>query len=578
MQFGLRALTFLVLMLVFPLISRQSLADDAGWYGILDVGVREFRFFVQPKSENDQEKWQLVSLDEGDAKFDLDDVQITTETLSFQIRKTAATFEGRISADGQKADGRWKQRGTDFPLSFRKVEKRPEDKPSEIWVGDLSVLFQKLKIQFRVYRKADGSEDVRFDSLSQQAGGFKAVRTVKDGAWTVTVEAVKGTFEGKASADGKSVAGKWSQGGPQLDLILQRSETTPEPEKPKRPQTPVPPFPYTATEVKFPSLEEGVVLAGTLTVPKTPKPASGFPAAILISGSGPQDRDETLLDHKPFAVIADALTRRGICVLRFDDRGTAESTGDFAKATSENFASDVEGAIRFLKTQKGVNAKQIGLIGHSEGGLIAPMVSVRNSDVAWIVLLAGPAVNGAEILKSQGRLIAQAEGITDTSVLDAQTKSQDVLISLVLQNPKASAEELLPKAMEQLADMAPKEESKQAEFKAELTGGLKELSSPWFRFFLVHDPGAVLEKVTCPVLALNGEKDTQVDPKLNLPRLRDALKKAGNDSSAVEEIPGVNHLFQTCRTGGVSEYNTIEETVAPAVLTKVADWIFQKSH
>lgn len=578
MQLSSRALTFLMLTMVFPFSASQSLADDSMWYGVMDIGVREFRFFIQPGSEKNANKWQLVSFDEGDATFDLDDFKLTKDVLSFQLKATAAAFEGTITADGQKADGRWKQRGADFPFSFRKVDTRPEDKPSEIWVGDLSVLFQKLKIQLRVYRKDDGSEEIRFDSLSQKAGGFKAVRTVKDGAWTVTVEGVKGTFEGKAAADGKSVAGKWSQGGPQLELILERSETSPEPEKPKRPQTPVPPFPYAATTVKFPSLEEGVVLAGILTVPKTPKPASGFPAAILISGSGPQDRDETLLDHKPFAVIADALTRRGICVLRFDDRGTAESTGDFAKATSENFASDVEGAIRFLKNQQDVNAKQIGLIGHSEGGLIAPMVSVKNSDVAWIVLLAGPAVNGAEILKSQGRLIAQAEGVTDAALLDAQTKSQEVLISLVLQNPNASAEELLPKAMEQLADVAPKEESKQAEFQAELTGGLKELSSPWFRYFLAHDPGAVLEKVTRPVLALNGEKDTQVDPKLNLPRIREALKKAGTERSTAEEISGVNHLFQTCRTGGVSEYSTIEETVAPIVLQKVGDWILQQAH
>jgi len=197
--------------------------------------------------------------------------------------------------------------------------------------------------------------------------------------------------------------------------------------------------------------------------------------------------------------------------------------------------------------------------------------------VAWIVLLAGPAVNGAEILKSQGRLIAQAEGVSDPAVLDAQTKSQEILIKLVLQNPMATLEQLLPKAIEQLAEMAPKEETKQAEFKAGLTGGLKELSSPWFRFFLVHDPGEVLQKVTCPVLALNGEKDTQVDPKLNLPIIREALKKAGNKHSSVEEIPGVNHLFQTCRTGGVSEYNSIEETVSPTVLQKVSDWILQVS-
>jgi pimeloyl-ACP methyl ester carboxylesterase len=236
---------------------------------------------------------------------------------------------------------------------------------------------------------------------------------------------VAGKFEGELAPDGNSVSGKWSQGGPQLELTLKRSELAAAPAPLKRPQTPRPPFPYEVTEVSFASVEAGVRLAGTMTVPRTPAPAGGFPAAVLISGSGPQDRDETLLEHRPFAVLADTLTRSGIAVLRFDDRGTGQSTGNFAAADSRNFMQDVLGAIRFLQNQPGINSQSVGLIGHSEGGLIGTMASAGSKDVAFLVLLAGPGVSGAEILLSQGQLIARAEGIIDEKILQAQRTQQD---------------------------------------------------------------------------------------------------------------------------------------------------------
>jgi pimeloyl-ACP methyl ester carboxylesterase len=563
-------------MLYLTSLCAAANAEDRVWYGTMDAGPREFRFIIQPASADAKDKWQLISLDEGGAVFSLDNFKLADNELAFELRRTNAAFSGVLSFKGDEAEGRWKQQGADIELILRRMPEAPKDQPDEIWFGDLSVLFQKLTMQLRVYRNPDGTESVRFDSVSQKAGGFKAVRSVKDDKWSVTVDGVKGTFDGKVSEDGDEVIGTWSQGGPPLELKLKRTTTAPPvPEKPKRPQTPVAPFPYKAEEVSFESAEKGVQLAGTLTIPEVVA-SDGVPAAILISGSGPQDRDETLLDHKPFAVIADALTRKGIAVLRFDDRGTEGSAGDFAKATSRNFADDVRGALRFLKADNRINAHRTGMIGHSEGGIVGPLVAADNPDVAFLIMLAGPAVNGSEILKSQGQLIMKAEGVTDPATLAHERATQEILIATILAEPEGtSAESLTTKVLLSLADQAPKDEAGKKAFEQSIAGGVRQLSSPWFRFFLTHDPAPVLKKVHCPVLALNGELDTQVDPKLNLPLIREILKTTGNPNSSAEELPKLNHLFQTCLRGAVSEYESIEETMAPQVLNRIADWILK---
>lgn len=551
-------------------------AEDRVWYGSMDAGPREFRFIIQPVSADTEDKWQLTSLDEGGVIFPLDNFRLANNELAFELRRTSAAYSGTLSSTNDEAKGRWKQRGADLELTLRRMADVPSDRPDEIWVGELAVLFQKLKVQFRVYQNADGTEAVRFDSVSQKAGGFKATRAVKDGKWSVTVEGVRATFEGQVSKDGSEVTGKWTQGGSPLELKLTRgSAAQPAAEKPKRPQTPVGPFPYKTEEVSFESAEKGVQLAGTLTIPEFVS-ADGVPAAILISGSGPQDRDETLLEHKPFAVIADALTRKGIAVLRFDDRGTAGSSGDFEKSTSQNFADDVRGALRFLKADRRINAGRTGLIGHSEGGIVGPLVAADNPEVAFLVLLAGPSVNGAEILKSQGQLMMKAEGVTDPSTLAEARASQEILIATILGEPEnTSAEVITEKVLFKLAEQVPKDEAGRKEFEQSIATGVRQLSSPWFRFFLTHDPAPILRKVHCPVLALNGELDTQVDPKLNLPLIREILKATGNPNSAAEELAKLNHLFQTCQRGAISEYETIEETIAPQVLNRLSDWILQ---
>ncbi len=544
------------------------------WSGTMDAGARVFRFRIEAATDaNGPTAQQLVSLDEGNQVFRLDDFQLNDAHLTFSLKVSKATYAGELSDGGKTSVGKWTQAGKDFDLVLHKVAAVPIDQPAEIWSGTLNALFQKLTLRVRVYRDDDGMEKVYFDSVSQKASGFKATRTIDDDQWKIEVPSIGGTFKGNANADKSEVSGKWTQGGVSLDLTLIPETTTTEVavEAPNRPQTPKPPFPYAIEEVTFRNEADGVQLAGTLTIPKTDRPC---PAVVMITGSGPQDRDETLLDHKPFWVIADHLSRHGIAVLRFDDRGTGSSKGDLAQATSEDFANDVEAAFDYVKKDPRIAAKAVGLIGHSEGGIIAPMVAARRSDVAFTVLLAGTGVNGKEILLSQGQLILQAEGVSDKSLLKVQRETQLAMIDTILESaPDASSDSLVNTAMQRLAAVLPEESLKEANLKDSVSVGMERINSPWFRYFLTYEPASQLERVKCPVLAINGEKDVQVDPRLNLPAIQAALEKGGNTRFKTIEFPSMNHLFQTCTTGGVSEYQTIEETVSPIVLKTVTNWI-----
>jgi pimeloyl-ACP methyl ester carboxylesterase len=309
-------------------------------------------------------------------------------------------------------------------------------------------------------------------------------------------------------------------------------------------------------------------------VPRGPGP---FPAVILISGSGAQDRDETLLQHKPFRVLADALTRRGIAVLRVDDRGIGGSTGSASGSTSEDFAGDVLAGIAYLKRRPEIDAKKIGLIGHSEGGIIAPMVAGRSGDVAFIVMLAGTGLPGEEILYMQARLIAKVMG-ADEKRIERQREFQKRLFDIIKSeaDPKKAAARMREAAQELVSALPEDERKRGGDISALLNAQLTRVESPWFRFFLGYDPRPTLAKVRCPVLALNGEKDLQVPPKENLREIEKALKQGGNEHVTVKELPGLNHLFQTCTTGSVAEYAAIEETIAPAALKVIGDWVVER--
>ena len=457
-------------------------------------------------------------------------------------------------------------------LATRGLASQAVAPPETVWEGAMQVVAGlELRIVLHVVTPAEGPPQATFDSPDQGAKGLKVdTITLKPESLSFTMQALRAEFTGKLSADGTEAVGQWKQGGASLPLTLKKTDR---PSERRRPQTPKPPFPYHAVPLTYENKAGGVRLAGTLTVPQG---AGSFPAVILISGSGAQDRDETILGHKPFLVLADHLTRRGIAVLRVDDRGVGGSSGKVVSSTSEDFAGDVEAGIATLKARPDINPKAIGLIGHSEGGIIAPLVATRSSDVAFIVLLAGTGLPGNEILISQVGLLLKASG-ADQDKVDAGVRRQRRLLAAVKtakDDPKAK--EALRAIVEEMRDDLPEPARKDFdESRKAINAQIAQLYTRWIQFFLTYDPRPTLARVRCPVLALNGANDLQVAPHENLTEIEKALRSGGNDRVVIKELPRLNHLFQTSETGLPAEYARIEETIAPSVLTLIGDWIAQ---
>jgi len=442
-----------------------------------------------------------------------------------------------------------------------------------IWQGVLKVGGIELRLVIKVSKTADDQYTAMLDSPDQGAKDIPAsLVSFKNGDVKIEVKAIFGVYEGKMEDD-NTITGEWKQGATTLPLIMKRTDKAPE--LPRRPQEPQKPYPYREEEVSYDNAKAGIKLAGTLTMPNSDGP---FPAAVLITGSGPQDRDEALLGHKPFLVLADYLTRQGIAVLRFDDRGVGKSTGEFAKAMSADFATDVLAGVEYLKTRKEIHPKQIGLIGHSEGGLIAPIVAAQSRDAAFIVLMAGPGISGDEILYLQGALIARAGGANETAIAKNLELQKKMFAVIKAERDNVVAEKKMHPIWTQALTTLTDEEKKALNFTGANPDSLfqaqiKQLLSPWFRYFLFYDPQLTLKKVKCPVLAINGEKDLQVPPKENLAAIAKALKAGGNKEFITKELPSLNHLFQNATTGAPAEYNKIEETISPNALQIMGDWI-----
>lgn len=429
------------------------------------------------------------------------------------------------------------------------------------------------------------------DIPTQHASGLTLVDVAADGKvvkFTLkppgAPQSAWARFEATADADGQTASGFLHQAGMDLPLKMTRAKEGEAKKELKRPQEPKPPFPYNEREVTYVNPADGTKLAGTLAYPKGD---GKFPAVIMITGSGAQDRNESLMGHKPFLVIADHLTRHGFAVLRVDDRGVGGSSGTISESTSADFAGDVLAGVEFLARQPEVDAGRIGLIGHSEGGLIAPMVASRSDKVAFIVLLAGTGLPGREIIKLQSELIGRVQGGSEVDA-KAAAEVQDQIFDLLAGGADESAirakireigEQQIAIA-EASADPKVNEQVKAARSTLDATvqAQTKELSSKWFRYFLTLDPRIALRTTKCPVLALNGGLDLQVPPRANLPEIQKALAEAGNHDVTVTELPGLNHLFQTCTTGSPSEYATIEETFSPAALEVVLAWLRQHAH
>jgi pimeloyl-ACP methyl ester carboxylesterase len=426
------------------------------------------------------------------------------------------------------------------------------------WLGTLQIPPAPLRVVFNIERGANGTWTGTADSPDQFAFGIPITRvTVTGDSVVITMDAIGLEFSGQVSRDGQTLSGVVVQDGQPLPLTLERQ---PGPLDYGRPQDPVPPFPYNTLNLTFPSDEPGVTLAGTLTWPEGPGP---FTTVVLITGSGPQNRNEELLNHRPFLVLSDALTRANIAVLRYDDRGFGESTGDFDSATSLDFATDVRGALEYLRSQTTFPVGPVGLVGHSEGGLIAPLVADGNADVSFLVLLAGPSADGATTIISQRRAIAAANGASPAE-LDLDEAQQRAVLACV-DDPAAATEEVDACSRQELANQGVSE--------PELSAILAQLESPWMRWFLAYDPAPVLRRTRVPVLALTGSLDLQVLASLNVPVMEEAFQTAGNEQAIVAELPGLNHLFQHATTGSPEEYGLISETMAPEVLAQIAEWI-----
>jgi hypothetical protein len=445
--------------------------------------------------------------------------------------------------------------------------------PSGDWLGTLNVGAIKLRLTLKIMRTDAGFAGT-MDSVDQGANGIPifSIQFQKP-AVVLEIKSIAAKFNGVLADDGSEISGQWNQSGQSLPLVFKRLE---KPLKLNRPQEPKKPYPYREELMTCMNSKAGVNLAGTLTLPKE---GGRFPAVVLITGSGYHDRNESLMGHRPFLILADFLTRQGIAVLRFDDRGVGGSSGNKTTSTDEDLTEDILAAVEWLKQRSDIDPKHIGLIGHSDGGIIASLAAVRAPEVAFIVLMAGPGVPMNKLLQTQAMEIARANGLNGESVslfCRYQSRAYDIL-------KHQPDDQLAEKALRELWDEAVKnftvdERNRLGLDDAGKSGLIKSMLTPWFRNILSYNPGSTLVKVRCPVLALNGEKDLQVLSKDNLSGIAAALKAGDNNDFQTVELPGLNHLFQTCKTGLPAEYGEIEETISPSALKLMADWIRQRTN
>ena len=561
----IRHLAGLFAGLSLALAAQAALAQQAtgNWLGALVVSPA-VTLHVAIHIHESAATGTFDSLDQAIYDVPLSYIAVTGGSLSFSIARLHATYAGTWDAAGHGWSGQWTQNGRSLPLTL--VPGEPPATPTITgldgdWDGTLSVGGgMKLRLALHVETGPRGTW-ARLDSIDQQSKVAVSALSRDGQTLHLEIKLIGAAYDATLESKGQTLTGTWVQGGQSMPLVLTRRAAGQAAAVLKRPQTPVKPYPYREEEVTFEEPGSHVKLAGTLTLPEGAGP---FPAVVLVSGSGPNTRNEPILGHQLFLVLADHLTRHGIAVLRYDKRGTGTSTGDYAKATTEDFAHDADAAAAWLRARKEIDPAKVGLIGHSEGGLIVPMVAVADPKVDFIVMMAGPGVDGAQVLAEQGRLISRAMGMTDQQVADDSTLREQMIAIVRAEKDPAVAEAKL----RALLAANPQMNGQPA---AVIDAQIKAMNNAWFRFFFNYDPAVALRKVRCPVLAINGSKDLQVPPAQSLPAIRAAL--AHNPDVEVDELPGLNHLFQTAKTGAPGEYGEIEETIAPVALDTMTGWI-----
>lgn len=431
------------------------------------------------------------------------------------------------------------------------------------WRGKLKVQGTELSLVFRISRTTEGYS-ATMDSPDQGVKGI-FVSSVSFADTKLELEVSSLGIEYRAILkEPDRLVGTFKQSGFELPLVLTRSTVKEDGGSGNiRPQEPRKPYPYYSEYVRFTNEKDNVTLSGTLTMPKK---EGSFRAVILISGSGPQNRDEELYGHKPFLVLADYLTRKGIAVLRFDDRGVGESTGNFSGATTYDFANDVEAAIAYLLTRKEVNRQQIGLVGHSEGAIIASITASENPNVGFVVLMAGPTLRGDSLLLLQRKKLSEQRGVDSRTIEQSNRifrRAYDIILNERIDREKL-ADTLSAYLVTAFGSALPGKH---------LRAMVNQLTSPWMVGFIRLDPAVYLEKLSCPVLVLNGSLDLNVPSKENLSTIRRIAAQTPRATFEVVEYERLNHFFQECKTGAISEISAIRQTISPKVLRKIADWI-----
>jgi pimeloyl-ACP methyl ester carboxylesterase len=546
------------------------------WHGKLQVSGVELRLvFNIEKADAEAYSGTMDSPDQGASSIPLSGVKIDGNKIMFEVKSIGGYYEGILDESSNSIKGEWHQSSASFPLELLK-ETEPQKKQEEpnyisFWSGELDAGIQKLRLVLKIFMKDDGTLGAHLDSPDQGVENIK-VNKIEISSDSLHFESasIGGKYSGKFNSDQTVVEGVWTQVR-DFPLTLEKIESLEAIEKPKRPQEPEKPYPYNEEEVIYENKSAEIQLAGTFTIPEGNGP---FPTVLLITGSGAQDRDETVMGHRPFLVLADHLTRNGTAVLRVDDRGVGKSTGSFKGSTTADFVTDVLAGVEYLTSRDEVDKNKIGLIGHSEGGLIAPLAANESEDVAFIILMAGPGLSGYEILMLQSELISRVEGLqpeeiektlaTNRKIYDAIKTFKD---SVELSN---KIDEIFLEYLENLSEDEKQDPKASKDF---LDMQKRQVLTPWFRYFVNYDPRPVLEKVKVPVLAMIGEKDLQVPPKENLAEIEKALKKSGNKNYKLVELKKLNHLFQTAETGSPNEYAKIEETMASEALELISDWI-----
>jgi alpha-beta hydrolase superfamily lysophospholipase len=539
--------TLLILLFLFGLACQlfgQTPAKgfEGSWQGTLEAGGTKLRVALTvTKSDAGTYTGKLDSIDQG-AIIPIDTITVNGDAVRLEIQSPGIVFEGTLNKERTELSGTFTQGGQPFPLSFKRSEQAavvpPPAKDFEgSWQGTLEAAGQKLRLALTITKSDAGAYAGKFDSLDQGASIPIDTLTVNGDALRLESKSPGIVFEGTLNKERTELTGTFTQRGQPFPLSFKRGEHAPmPPPKPKPDYSAPADAPYTAEEVAV-KTPAGHTLAGTLTLPKSASRTKPVSAIVTITGSGPQDRDENigLPGFRPFRQLADALGRRGIAVLRMDDRGTGASGGTFKGSTSADFAEDIRAGLAYLRTRPEIRADRLAVLGHSEGAIIAPMVAEKEPTLRGIVLLAGIAQPGRTALYFQLK-----NGIEHNTKLTPEERNSQI------------AE--IPKQIDAL--MA---------------------GDPWMEFFLTYDPSPTMRRVKTPVLILTGSRDQQAVPE-QVALQEAAFKEGGNKDVTARVLPDVNHLFVQDTDGFPGNYAKLPPPLMMRddVVKMITDWLAQR--